>query len=166
MIDGVVFVPIHLLDYYLLDAERGRYTLVVWGLLSYSAYWVYSVSLHARYGQTLGKMATKVRVLDRSEERVPSVRQAFIRDSPYIVLNALSLLWFLYLVLSGHCTSWIDIVSGPGMVMLVGNFVLLLVEVITVLTNSKRRALHDFIAGTIVVRVVPPTANETARPMQ
>jgi len=31
-----------------------------------------------------------------------------------------------------------------------------ILEVATMLFNSKRRALHDFIAGTVVTRVPPP----------
>jgi uncharacterized RDD family membrane protein YckC len=31
-----------------------------------------------------------------------------------------------------------------------------ILEVATMLSHSKRRALHDFIAGTVVMRVTPP----------
>jgi uncharacterized RDD family membrane protein YckC len=35
-------------------------------------------------------------------------------------------------------------------------------ELLTMLTNSKRRALHDLIAGSVVVRVDPVAASERA----
>jgi uncharacterized RDD family membrane protein YckC len=42
-----------------------------------------------------------------------------------------------------------------------------LVEIITMLTNDKRRALHDFIAGTVVIRksvaVTEPAAAAAGR---
>src|SRR4030095_964195 len=151
-VDGLVFLPISFLDGYLSAPARGAFVLIVWGVVSYSVYWLYSVLLHTRYGQTLGKMAAKVRVLDLSEERIPSLRQAFIRDIGYIVLNSLSLFWFLYLVVAGRYANQADIVSGPGGLLAFASLGWFLLEIITMLTNTKRRAFHDFIAGTVVVR--------------
>ena len=83
-IDGFVFLPLGFVDGYLASPERGPFILIAWGIVSYSIYWLYSVLLHARYGQTLGKMANNIIVLDISEERKPTFRQAFIRDIGYI----------------------------------------------------------------------------------
>jgi uncharacterized RDD family membrane protein YckC len=151
-IDGLVFLPITFLDGVLSAPTLGPYILVTWGVISYSVYWLYSVLLHARYGQTLGKTATKVRVLDLSEGRIPSLKQAFIRDIGYIVLNSLSLFWFLYLIVAGRYTNQGDVVSGPGALLGFASLGWFLLEIVTMLTNPKRRAFHDFIAGTVVVR--------------
>jgi uncharacterized RDD family membrane protein YckC len=83
----LVFVPLGLLERSLSISERGPAILIIWSVLSYSAYWLYSVCLHARYGQTIGKMITRVKVLDRSERRVPTIREAFLRDTGYIRLS-------------------------------------------------------------------------------
>jgi len=151
-VDGLVFLPVNFLDAYLSAPARGPFVLIVWAVISYSLYWLYSVLLHARYGQTLGKMATKIKVLDLSEEHIPSLRQAFIRDIGYILLNTLSLVWFLYLVVAGHYTSQVDVLFGPGILLGFASLGWFLLEIITMLTNPKRRAFHDFIAGTVVVR--------------
>ncbi|MEZ0254741.1 MAG: RDD family protein [Chthoniobacter sp.] len=151
-VDGLVFIPLDLVDGYLSAPARGPFVLIVWAVLSYSAYWLYSVLLHARYGQTLGKMATRIRVLDLSEERIPSLRQAFIRDVGYILLNTFSLAWFVYLVIAGRYSGVADVPTGPGMFLSFASLGWFLLEVITMLTNNKRRAFHDFIAGTVVVR--------------
>ncbi|NLT70559.1 MAG: RDD family protein [Verrucomicrobiaceae bacterium] len=42
------------------------------------SYGVYSVVMHAHYGQTLGKMAAKVKVLPSSEAGVPGFRRALL----------------------------------------------------------------------------------------
>lgn len=152
-IDAFVFLPIGFLDGYLSAPARGPFILIVWGVIYYSSYCLYSVLLHARYGQTLGKMATKVRVLDFSEERLPSLRQAFIREIGDILINAISLFWFIYLVVVGRYTSQVDVAfSGLGMLVAYGSFGWFFLELVTMLINDKRRAFHDLIAGTVVVR--------------
>ncbi len=151
-VDGLVFLPINFIDGYFSAPARGPSILIVWAVISYSAYWLYSVLLHARYGQTLGKMATNIRVLDLSEERIPSLRQAFIRDFGYILLNTLSLFWLLYLIVTGAYGGGIDVPSGPGNLLGFASLGWFLLEVITMLSNPKRRAFHDFLAGTVVVR--------------
>jgi len=42
-----------------------------------------------------------VKVLDVSEERIPSIGQALLRNIGYIALNFASLTYFLYLVVAG-----------------------------------------------------------------
>ncbi len=48
--------------------------------------------MHGRYGQTLGKMATRVKVIDVTEEIEVTYRQAFLRDSPLVVLMTFDVL--------------------------------------------------------------------------
>ncbi|WP_133273491.1 RDD family protein [Hymenobacter radiodurans] len=96
---------------------------------------VYSVLMHYKYGQTLGKMAVGIKVIDVSETRGISLKQAILRDSAWIVLQTFSLL------------------SIGGSITQSASSLWALTEIITMFTNSKRRALHDFIAGTVVVRV-------------
>jgi uncharacterized RDD family membrane protein YckC len=99
-IDGLVFLPITLLDRYLSSPARGSGVLIGWAIFSYSAYWLYSVLLHARFGQTVGKMLTSVKVMNVSETAIPSLKQAFLRDVGYIAIDILTLAYFIYLVLA------------------------------------------------------------------
>jgi uncharacterized RDD family membrane protein YckC len=86
-IDGLIFLPISLFDRYLSSPSRGSLVLISWAIISYSAFWLYSVLLHARYGQTLGKRMMRVKVMDVSEERILSLGQALLRDSGYILID-------------------------------------------------------------------------------
>jgi uncharacterized RDD family membrane protein YckC len=154
--DGFFFLPVTLFDNYLSSPARPVAVLIAWALFSYPAYWVYSVALHAYRGQTVGKKWMFIKVMDLSEHRIPSVRQALLRDIGAIIPNSLALIYFIYLVSTrtyteplGQSNHWPIIVLGSA------NLLWFFLEVVTMLTNSKRRALHDVIAGTVVVRVDP-----------
>jgi len=151
-VDGLVFMPISWFDKYLSEPARGAPVLILWAVISYSAYWLYSVLMHCQYGQTIGKMATGIQVLDVSESRIPTFRQAFIRDVGYIVLNTFSLCYLIFLVLVGRYSSNAEINSLPGAILCWASLGWFLLEIISMATNDKRRAFHDYIAGTVVVK--------------
>lgn len=153
-IDGLVFLPLSFADSFLSAPARPPLVIILWSGIIYSSYWLYSVLLHSRYGQTLGKMAMKIKVLDVSEERIPTFRQAFLRDIGYIVLNTLSLMYLVYLVLAGKYIADAEISTLPGRILMWASLGWFLLEIITMATNEKRRALHDYIAGTVVIRNV------------
>ena|SRR5947209_1191195 len=150
--DGVVLAPLAFADNFVLAPERGAFILIAWAAISYSAYWLYSVLLHARYGQTLGKRAAHVKVLDLSEERIPTLRQAVLRDSGYILLNCLSLVYFIHLVLTRQYSEAAVATSLPAQILTLAGLLWFLLEVTTAFASPKRRAFHDVIAGTVVVR--------------
>jgi len=152
LLDGLVFLPMGFADSYLAAPERGPAIILLWGTGSYSAYWLYSVLMHARYGQTLGKMAFHVKVLDVAEKRIPTLRQAFLRDAGYIIPNLASLVYLFTLVLSGRYSLNAELGGAPGVILGLAGVAWFLLEVVTMATNRKRRALHDYIAGTVVVR--------------
>jgi uncharacterized RDD family membrane protein YckC len=97
-------------------------------------------------------MAMKIKVLDVSEERIPRFRQAFLRDIGYIVLNTLSLGYLIYLVLADQYVRGAEISSLPGQILTWASLGWFLLEIVTMATNQKRRALHDYLAGTVVIR--------------
>jgi len=79
----------------------------------------------------------------------------FLRDVGYIVINASSLVYFIYIVLTHkYVTGTEQVNSLPGMILAFASLGWFLLEVITMLTNSKRRAIHDLIAKTMVLKVV------------
>lgn len=129
-------------------------SIIVWFLQS--LIWVaYSVYMHGKYGQTIGKMVTKVKIIDAKTHNPISFRHAIVRDSIPILIIIISEVYLAYHLATGTI-SIDDLIkgeSGTG----AGWFLLIfagwyLAEIITMLTNSKRRALHDFLAGTVVIR--------------
>ncbi len=118
----------------------------------------YTVWMHARYGQTVGKMICKVRVVDYRTEGPITLRQAIVRECVPVVANLGMLGYILFLIGSGSLTGkeW----NHPDRVMNLQVFGVVaampalwfLIEVVTMFSNRKRRSLHDLIAGTVVVR--------------
>ena len=151
-VDAIVFVPIALIDDALLSPERSSWILLAWATVSYSSYWLYSVLLHARYGQTVGKRLLGVKVLDVEELHTPSLRQAFLRDIGIVILNTLSLFYLAYLVLTSSYEPGAEFTSTPGEILTWAAVAWFALELVTMLSNEKRRAFHDFIASTVVVR--------------
>ena len=150
--DGIVFVPIGFLDDWLLSPERPQWVVICWAAVAYSSYWLYSVLLHARFGQTIGKRLLGVKVLDVQERRLPTLRQAVLRDIGIVVLDTCSLIYPVYLVRTGTYVRGAEGATLPGEILTWASIAWLVLEFLTMATNDKRRALHDYIAGTVVVR--------------
>lgn len=147
-----MFLPIDWLDDVVRASVQAPAVLIVWSILRCTAFWLYSVLLHARYGQTLGKMAVGVKVLDVNEQRAPTLRQAFLRDIGYIILNTLGLGYMIYLIVMNQSSVDSHRLALPLQILGGAAFGWFLLELISMLTNPKRRAVHDLIAGTVVVR--------------
>ena len=108
----------------------------------------YSVILHARYGQTLGKYLMRIKLVDISETNAITLRQAIMRDIVGIVINCAVL---VYLMVKLQNTSLIT--DRYNDFMQPWASIWLWIELITMLSNRKRRAVHDFIAGTVVIKL-------------
>lgn len=114
--------------------------------------YIYSVLLHGLYGQTVGKMILSVKVVNYSNEKNISFWQAFLRDCVPVVVLFVTILVLSFAPVDdeGNLPSVVDSILIFSAVFHITWF---LVEVITMLLNDKRRALHDFIAGTVVIRI-------------
>ena len=159
-LDGLVLSPISMAAPYLSQPNHGTIFLICWSIFATSAYYVYSVWMHARYGQTLGKKWLGVQVLDVAEGRIPTLWQAFLRDIGDIVPSALGLCYTIYLILTHHYSP--AVLEASLFLSIVGwsNTGWFLLEIGTMLTNHKHRALHDLIARTVVVRTEHYTLEE------
>ena len=150
LVDSIVFIPLVIADGFILQEGRPIVVLAIWSVISYLSYGVYSVLMHAKYGQTLGKMVTKVKVLNEAETEVPGMKRAILRDSFYIATTLFSVIWFLRLLFTdGFTSAYYE--SSVNFYFGIFSIGWLLLELITMLMNSRRRAFHDFIGGTVVV---------------
>jgi uncharacterized RDD family membrane protein YckC len=151
IIDGLILLPVG----FLLDAAaEASLPLVAYTalLLDQAVMFAYSIYLHGTYGQTIGKWLMKVKVLSVDENRL-TMKQAFLRDSIGLSLAVVYLIYAIPPVFSGVSPRSREFgESIPTLIWSVGLLTTAL-EVITMLTNAKRRALHDFIAGSVVVRL-------------
>jgi uncharacterized RDD family membrane protein YckC len=133
----------------------------------------YSVYLVRRFGGTPGKLIVGIRIRKLDGEPV-GYREAFLRYSVDFILCLLMSIALVFPLL--HMTdaeyqslSFMD--NAKRMTELAPSWYRPLMwvydvwvwgELIVLLTNRKRRAIHDFIAGTVVVYALPKTTLEPA----
>lgn len=170
LLDGLIFLPVASGALFLAHASSDPMSQSAPGLIASLLYCLYSIILHGRNGQTVGKLATGVRVLDLAEERL-TVAQAITRD---LVPLSLSIASFVVIVNVGLPAGLSGVGSAslmpgldfarltPGLALLAINFIWGLLEILTMTTNRRRRAVHDLIAGSVVVRVGASDAPQSA----
>jgi len=125
---------------------------------------MYDVYFNARYGGTLGKLAVGIRVTRPNGSKI-GWTEAIARSAVGMVFALVGLsiqVWALTQVshedyshamgfvarmelLRPYQPSWVSQIDIVGQVWTWG-------ELIVLLLNRRKRALHDFIAGTIVIR--------------
>jgi uncharacterized RDD family membrane protein YckC len=147
-IDSLIIIPIVLVFSLWLDSLEGAIYLLASALVALGVS-SYSVVLHWRYGKTIGKMVTRVTVLNDADEKHILLRQSVVRDSPLIAVQVGYLSIDTYYAL-GNDTSTVSL----SVETFLRWFPMLwyLAEFATMLANVKRRAIHDLIAGTVVVK--------------
>jgi uncharacterized RDD family membrane protein YckC len=156
-IDVLLFVPLSLFANHFIYPIHSVFVVLAWNELHSWGLIAYYVLMHGIKGQTVGKMICKVKVFDKSEGSL-SLRQAVLRDIVPIVSNIISSLYLFsdvdkyYKSLTGGIK---DFALSPKWMEILLMMVLLwfITEIITMLTNKKRRALHDYIAGSVVCRI-------------
>jgi len=126
-------------------------------LIRAGLFYFYSIFLHYKYGQTLGKKITNVKVVSKSDEtKLITLADAFKRDSIGIILVLIG----IFLKQSYPTTP-----NVMRSLFLFSSQTWMLAEIITMLFNKKRRAIHDFLANSVVIDVkVYPGLETDSRP--
>jgi uncharacterized RDD family membrane protein YckC len=159
-IDFFVLLPLILAHSWLESISRLAALLLVIPMAS--AYAAYTIYCHARFGQTVGKHAMGIRVVRVSGERI-GWREAWLRSSVDVAFAALEAI-ASYVALTSiadvdYYRGWMQ--RGESLRALEPDWlawtsaasqVWVWSEVVVMLSNKRRRALHDFIAGTVVAR--------------
>ena len=133
----------------------------------------YNVYCHGRWGQTVGKMVAKIRVVNVDGAPI-SWRQAFLRSSvdaalwhAFVASRMVALSRIgpdEYLALA-PADQWRRIAElAPAHDVLdYANWAWFWGEFVVLLFNRRKRAIHDFIAGTVVVHTAPAPVPDTDR---
>jgi uncharacterized RDD family membrane protein YckC len=161
LVDILIFLPSILLYYYLLYFS---WTTAVIVQIPYLFLWpVYNIYLLGRRGQTIGKMATHIKVI-RLDGSPIGYKEAFLRhvvDFAFEIIGKASFLVALFSVpsVTFEISGWREANTllrnaSPywGFWAQHASAVWVLSEMIVLLFNKKKRALHDFIAGTVVIK--------------
>ncbi|MFT5759785.1 MAG: putative RDD family membrane protein YckC [Alteromonadaceae bacterium] len=153
LIDGLIFIPVYFLDSWFFEHDFSGITNFIYYVLTTSlSYYFYSVYMHGKYGQTLGKMALKIKVIsvDGSDW---GFKKALYRDLVIIIVAILLLIVEAPEILAGINPNDVVMDNPIFNYLMYAEFIWFLVEFITMFTNNKRRAIHYYIAGSVVIRL-------------
>ncbi len=142
--DFLFLFPLLGFQFALTDSELSPRIKVGLTLLCVLGRIAYNVVMRWQYGATLGEQAVGVTVVDISE-RPLTLRQALLREVYGIVESGYGTFLNISALAAGRSVPGDDKISS----WVLGIFSA--IELVTIFSNSKRRAPHDFIAGTVVV---------------
>ena len=156
ILDSFIVIPVNWGVSFVVISASESPTMLVWAIPGFISA-LYYILMHYYRGQTLGKMIANVKVLDDSEtplslkvlndsETPLSLGQAIVRSLPQLLIPMFAVSF------STADESAADSIALWTGLIYVFTFVFSLLNVVVCLASSKRRALHDFLAGTIVVR--------------
>ncbi|UPW17014.1 RDD family protein [Agarivorans sp. TSD2052] len=161
IIDTLVFVPFLVIFHFTqgISLTSALITLIISSLL----FSVYSIIFHYKFAATLGKIAVGIKITLPDGGKI-GVKQALLRSSVDLL--------FAFLIVVAHIVAltkvnpdiylnagWMErneyiLLSFPawhGAVSLASEG-WIWCELLVLLCNKRKRALHDFIAGTIVIK--------------
>jgi uncharacterized RDD family membrane protein YckC len=151
ILDGLIFVPFYVMEEFFFVSNnigivigKELFNIICWAL--------YVIIGHGKFGQTVGKKLMKIKVYDLDEKKLVGYTRAFFRESIWIVL---SISGIIYLYVDNMSFS----VLTPEVIEKYDNFLIytslgwFVIELVTTLSNPKRRAVHDFIAGSVVINL-------------
>lgn len=160
-IDGMVFMPIALIYLY---TRAISWDIAIGISIPYCfSYALYNVYFHGRWGGTVGKLLIRIKVVTLEGKDINYTR-ACLRHGVDLGLAVLSSIAFTMALLTAQNTEttldgWKQLnaifhVSLPlwWNWIKAGSNTWIFSELVTLLTNNKKRSIHDFIAGTVVIR--------------
>ena len=150
IIDGLVFIPFIIFDNYFNNIEN-NIIFIGWRLLYIFCWMLYVVIGHGKYGQTLGKKITNIKVLSIDEQKTIGYKRAFLRESVWFLADVVGIIYFLIASNKAHDPDLRATVFDVYWSITALSWLFL--ELVTMLFNNKRRALHDYIAGSVVVKL-------------
>jgi uncharacterized RDD family membrane protein YckC len=150
LIDSFIMLPSGILDDFFRQAQFPPAFFYVWIPLSSLVFPVYMITMHGLYGQTLGKMWMNVKVLDARTEESIQFSQAILREAPQLVFNIGAI--YLGIAFLGEDLESERVRSAYGVAVGFAA-VWALADTLTFLLHEKRRALHDLLAGTVVIKI-------------
>lgn len=149
IIDALVFIPFLIVEE-TLDVTENKELFIGYNLTYIICWTIYCVIGHGKYGQTIGKKVMKIKVYDLDEKNLIGYKRAFFRESVGFFVGIAGITWVIFQAPDiNPVTGKLDTAyNATGMIVSSTWF---LIELITMALNSKRRAVHDFLAGSVVI---------------
>ncbi|WP_038169076.1 RDD family protein [Verrucomicrobium sp. BvORR106] len=155
VLDALIVLPAISLGEYLMRPERGLSSVISGLALTSVLPVLYRTLMHARFGQTIGKMVARVKILDASESKGPSFGQCLLRDLPEYLVTTLTAYHVIELCRGGIYQPEQPDRSTFAQALDLSYITWWFAEAMVLSANFRRRALHDWLAGTVVVKCPP-----------
>jgi uncharacterized RDD family membrane protein YckC len=146
LIDGFIVSAVTSVIDWMMRPEWGAGVNIVLGIIFSAITPAYPIYMHGRFGQTFGKFIAGVRVIDINGGRV-SYKQAAVRDFVPLLLAPIPMWYISHFYITGDLPSAALFKAAYALALL-----WVVLELLTMLLNDRRRAIHDFIANTVVIR--------------
>lgn len=150
IIDGIVFIVLGMVIA-IIPMENNKNGFIFAQLLYTLIPLTYFVIGHGKYGYTIGKKAMKLKVLRLDERNLIGYKWAFLRESVWVFLN-IAVIVYLVVDSWGRKTIEVRTLEALEGIVAYSSIAWFAIELITMQLNIKRRALHDFIAKSIVIK--------------
>jgi uncharacterized RDD family membrane protein YckC len=161
LLDVIFLLPIIFLTLYLNGLGKNVYFITLIPNLVFGLW--YNIYLPKKYGGTPGKLAVGIKIIRLDGEAI-GWKEAFLRHSVLLALTLLSAIMMIVCLLQADdatftSLSWLEqsvyIMSLSPVFFKFYNWtnnIWFYSELIVLLTNKRKRAVHDYIAGTVIVR--------------
>ncbi|GEL11803.1 hypothetical protein FGL01_25420 [Flavobacterium glycines] len=163
IMDSIILLPVLFLILYLngLSINMYFYTIIPNLLIGI---W-YNIYLPKKYGGTPGKLIAGIKIIKINGKPI-GWKEAILRHSVLFILTIFSVIVMIISLLKANETvfnslGWLkqteylmSLAAIPFMVHAWTSNIWIYSEFFVLLTNKRKRAVHDFIAGTVIVRKV------------
>ena len=155
LIDGLVLLPLVLVDWF----NKSSFKILPLMVITFLVGFLYKLLFELKYGATIGKMALKLKVVNKEFQRV-NLPEVVLRNIFDIVQHIFVFVVTLTVYLGedfGSIRSNAEFVAAHNQVVnmtpfLYGFTILSVIEAVVLISDKKRRAIHDFIGGTFVIK--------------
>lgn len=146
IIDSIVFIVLGMVIA-IIPVENNKSNFIIVQLLYSLLPLTYFVICHGKYGYTIGKKMMNIKVTRVDEKNLIGYGRAFYRESVWFLTN---MALIVYLIMENQNSDTIE--TNALRIGFYTSIVWSLLELVTMLMNEKRRAIHDFIAGSVVIK--------------
>jgi uncharacterized RDD family membrane protein YckC len=159
LLDGLIILPYSFLFLFINFFDKNVYLFTIVPNLLF-IFW-YNIYLPKRYGGTPGKLIVGIKIVKIDASPI-DWKEAFLRYSVNIVFSFLSIAIMAMAVLLAdkeiyNNLNWFQrfaYLSGivKNNIITILNNIWIWSEIIVLLFNKRKRAIHDFIAGTVIIK--------------
>jgi uncharacterized RDD family membrane protein YckC len=160
LLDGVIVIPVAVLLFFVNSLDKNIFFFTIIPDLLFVLW--YNVFLPKRYGGTPGKLIVGIKII-RIDSLPIGWKESFLRYSVNIFFVLVNLVVMIIAILLAddemyNSLTWFQkptylnsLIAHYDIITILSN-IWVWSEVIILLTNKRKRAMHDFIAGTVIIK--------------